>query len=222
MEKPRFMTLPRFYPIVDTDSLMRRDCDPVTAAQAMIEGGAGLLQFRHKGPYSRAAFSQATRIAKLCRDAGTLLIIDDRADVALLLDAGVHVGQDDLAPGDARKLLGPSRIVGLSTHGPAQFAAGLSEPVDYLAIGPIFATTSKGNPDPVVGVDGIRAVARDRRHGPARLPLVAIGGITRANAREVLEAGADSVAVIHDILPDNCTFQALRERTEEWQRLVTK
>jgi len=216
------MTLPRFYPIVDTDSLMRRGCDPVTAARALIEGGAGILQFRHKGAYSRAAFSEATGVARLCRDAGTLLIIDDRADVALLLDAGVHLGQDDLAPRDARKLLGSSRIVGLSTHSPAQFAAGLSEPVDYLAIGPVFATTSKQNPDPVVGVEGLRVLAASLTSGSARLPLVAIGGITRANAREVLEAGADSVAVIHDILPDNCTFQALRERTEEWQRLVTK
>ena len=216
------MTLPRFYPIVDTDSLMRRDCDPVSAAHAMIEGGAGLLQFRYKGPFTRAVLTQAARITQLCRDAGTLLIINDRADIALLLDAGVHVGQEDLPAADARRLMGAGRIVGFSTHGLEQFAAGLSEPVDYLAAGPVFATSSKDDAEAPVGLEGIRALAASRAAGSVHLPLVAIGGITRANAREVLQAGADSVAVIRDILPDNCTFQAIRERVEEWQRLVTK
>lgn len=173
-----------------------------------------MLQFRHKGHYSRAVFEQAVRVADLCRRAGALFVVDDRADIALLLDAGLHVGQDDLSPAAARKLLGPSRLLGLSTHNAVQFAAALAGPADYLAIGPIFATRSKQNPDPVVGLDGLRAL-------PARgRPLVAIGGITRANARDVLAAGADSVAVIHDILPENLHTRTLRQRMEEWQRLI--
>jgi thiamine-phosphate pyrophosphorylase len=140
--------------------------------------------------------------------------VDDRADIAMLLGAGLHVGQEDLPPADARRLIGPGRILGLSTHNAEQFAAAAREPVDYLAIGPIFATRSKANPDPVVGTTGVKALGR------CRVPLVAIGGITRANALEVLEAGADSVAVIHDILPNDCTYEGLRQRIEEWQRLV--
>jgi thiamine-phosphate pyrophosphorylase len=211
------MHLPYFYPILDIDSLARRDFSPVAAAEAILEGGARILQFRHKGHYSRPVFEQAARVAGLCGGAGAVFIIDDRADIALLLDAGLHVGQDDLPPADARKLLGLGRLLGFSTHNAAQFAAGLCEPADYLAIGPIFATRSKANPDPVVGTDGLRALDRsiDR-------PVVAIGGITRENALEVLAAGADSVAVIHDILPDNLDFRALRLRIEEWQQLVRK
>jgi len=212
--------------------------DPVSAAGALLEGGARLLQFRHKTHYTRDVFEKARCIARLCRDAGAALIIDDRADIALLLDAGVHVGQDDLPPADARRIVGPARLLGFSTHNPAQFAAGLSEPVDYVAIGPIFATSSKANPDPVVGLDGLRNLLKpgDRRNvlpfprneETFRLspgfagsrPLVAIGGITRANARAALAAGADSVAVIHDILPETCTFASLRARMEEWLQLV--
>lgn len=154
-------------------------------------------------------------MAALCREAGATLIIDDRADVALLLDAGVHVGQDDLAPADARRLLGAGRMIGFSTHNLAQLAAAAGEPVDYLAFGPVFPTSSKANPDPVVGLDGL-AQAR----AAVRAPLVAIGGVTRANARQVFEAGADAVAVIHDILPEICTFANLRARMEEWRQLA--
>jgi thiamine-phosphate pyrophosphorylase len=211
------MHLPPFYPIVDIDSLARRAFDPVIAAEAMLEGGARILQFRHKGHYSRAVFDQASRIADLCRRACALFVIDDRADIAMLLDAGLHVGQDDLSPADARRLLGPARMLGFSTHNAVQFAAGLCEPADYLAIGPIFATRSKANPDPVLGLDGLRALERSMGR-----PLAAIGGITRENARQVLAAGADSVAVIHDILPDKLDFRTLRLRMEEWQQLVKK
>lgn len=182
----------------------------------MLEGGARILQFRHKGHFSRAVFEQAERVAALCRNAGALFLIDDRADIALLLDAGLHIGQDDLAPRDARRLLGPGRILGFSTHSAAQLAAAAAEPVDYLALGPIFSTRSKQNPDPVVGLAGLAAAKKE-----AGLPLVAIGGITRDNALEVLAAGADSLAVIHDILPETCTFSTVRARMEEWQRLVT-
>ncbi len=208
------MTLPRLYPILDTASLAGRNCPVETAAEAMLTGGARILQFRHKGHYSRTVFEEAERVAALCRRAGALFVIDDRADIALLLDAGLHVGQEDLPPQDARRLLGPGRVLGFSTHNAAQFAAALAEPVDYLAFGPVFPTASKENPDPVVGLETLRELRKDR-------PLVAIGGIRRANALDVLAAGADSVAVINDLLPETCTFQSLRARMEEWQRLVS-
>lgn len=207
------MTLPRLYPILDTASLARRDCAVETAARAMLEGGARILQFRHKGHYSRAVFEEAERVAELSRRAGALFVVDDRADIALLLGAGLHVGQDDLPPQDARRLLGPGRLLGFSTHNAAQFAAALEEPADYLAFGPIFSTASKENPDPAVGCETLRQLRADR-------PLVAIGGIQRAHALAVLAAGADSLAVINDLLPETCTFESLRARMEEWQRLV--
>ena len=211
----RAIELPRVYPILDTETLARRGCAVETAAEAMLEGGARILQFRHKGHYSRALFEQAERVAALAGRAGALFLIDDRADIALLLDAGLHVGQDDLPPRDARRLLGPHRILGFSTHNPKQLAGAVAEPVDYLAFGPVFATRSKQNPHPVVGVRALQEAKKE-----ASLPLVAIGGITRANALEVFAAGADSVALIHDILPETCTFSTVRARMEEWQRLV--
>lgn len=213
------MDVPLVYPILDMDSLTYAAVDPVAAAGALLEAGARILQFRHKGHYTREVFEKARSIAGLCRCAGAAFIIDDRADIALILDAGLHVGQDDLPPADARRLAGPACRLGFSAHNPAQFAAALAEPVDYVAIGPVFATRSKANPGPVVGLEGLRALAHLRASAP-RLPLVAIGGITRASARDVLAAGADSVAVIHDILPENCTFASLRARMEEWLQLV--
>lgn len=212
----RSIELPRVYPILDTETLARRGCPPETAALALLEGGARVLQFRHKGPYSRAVFEQAEIVAAHCRAAGVPLIVDDRADMALLLDAGLHLGQSDLPPRDARRLLGPARILGFSTHNPEQFAAAVAEPVDYLAFGPIFPTRSKQNPDPVVGLGALQEMKKQ-----AGL-LVAIGGINRDNALGVLAAGADSVAVIHDILPETCSFSTLRARMEEWLTLVSK
>jgi thiamine-phosphate pyrophosphorylase len=204
--------IPRLYPILDSASLARKNCGLEAAAAAMLEGGARILQLRHKGHWGRSLFEQAERVARLCAAAGVPLVIDDRADVALLLGAGVHVGQDDLSPSDARRILGPDAILGFSTHNPEQLAAAAGEPVTYLAIGPVYATTSKQNPDPVVGLDILSR--------PRTRPLVAIGGITRENARAVIEAGADSVAVISDLLPDPCTPPAIRSRMEEWQRLL--
>ncbi len=211
------MALPRLYPILDTTVLTLSRSDPVTVSEAILEGGARILQFRHKGSYTREVFHLAERIAGLCRSCGAVFVVDDRADIALMTGGGLHVGQQDLAANDARKLLGEGAFIGLSTHDAAQLKEAAREPVDYVAMGPIFATRSKENPDPVVGLDGLRAAAAG-----LTLPLVAIGGITRANAREVLEAGADSVAVIRDILPDNCSFPAVRQRMEEWQQLVKR
>ncbi len=211
------MNLPAFYPILDTETLSRRGLAPAVAAEAILEGGARMLQVRHKGDYTREAFGVVQRIAELARAAGALLVIDDRADIALLLDAALHVGQDDLPPSDARRLIGPDRVLGFSTHNADQFRAAAAEPADYLAVGPIFSTASKPNPDPVVGVEALR----DLRLLAGR-PLVAIGGITRDNARAVLDAGADSVAVIGDLYPNACTKDSLRERTEQWLALLRK
>ena len=209
------MKLPRLYPILDTESLAARGVAMETAAAAFLEGGAGILQIRHKGHWSRDIFKSAQQVARLCRQAGAPLIVNDRADFAMLLEAGLHVGQDDLAPSDARHLLGPGATIGFSSHNPDQLSAAAGEPVDYVAIGPVFPTASKRNPDPVVGLDEIR-----RCRAPIGKPLVAIGGITLENALDVLRSGADSVAVIAGLLPQAPTARSLRERMEQWQRLL--
>jgi thiamine-phosphate pyrophosphorylase len=209
------MKLPRLYPILDTGTLERKGLAVERAARGMLAGGARILQFRHKGFFSREIFDEAERVARMCREAQALFIVDDRADVAVLLDAGVHLGQEDLPPADARHIAGAKRIIGFSTHNEAQLRAAADEPVDYVALGPIFGTGSKERPDPVVGV---AELARLRKI--TGRPLVAIGGITRENALQVLAAGADSVAVIADVLPGPSTEETIRERMEEWQRLV--
>ena len=204
------------YPILDTASLETRGVALRTAASAFLDGGARILQVRHKGHWSRGLFEEASQVARQCREYGVALVINDRADCALLLEAGLHVGQDDLSPRDARKVMGPDAIIGFSSHNAGQLAAAGGEPVNYVALGPIFGTPSKRNPDPVVGVEEL-----GRIRPLVVQPLVAIGGITLENAVEVLDAGADSVAVIAGLLPDGaCSAQSLRQRMEEWQQLV--
>jgi thiamine-phosphate pyrophosphorylase len=205
------MNLPRIYPILDTETLAARSVSLETAAAAFLEGGAGILQIRHKGHWSRAAFDSAKVVARLCREAGARLVVNDRADFALLLEAGLHVGQDDLPPRDARKLMGTGALIGFSSHDSRQLRAAGGEPVDYVALGPIFATASKRNPDPAVGIEELR-----RCRPSIEKPLVAIGGITLENAAEVLRAGADSVAVIAGLLPSETTVRSLRERMREF------
>lgn len=201
------MILPRVYPILDTS----RPIDLFAAAQALCDGGASLLQIRHKGAWNREIFAVAERITQL----NVTLIINDRADIARMLGAGVHVGQTDLPPAEARAIVGALPL-GYSTHNLTQLQAADGEPIDYVALGPIFGTLSKENPDPVVGVDRLRELRPLARH-----PLVAIGGMTRANAVGVIEAGADSVAVIGDMYPDPLTAVTLRNRMEEWRRLLS-
>jgi thiamine-phosphate pyrophosphorylase len=209
------MKLPRVYPILDVESLAAKSCNSETAAEAWVDAGARILQFRCKGHWARPVFEQAERIAGYCRERRVVFVVNDRADMAKLLGAGLHVGQDDLAPEDARRLLGLETLLGYSTHNPHQFGAAAAEPVDYVAIGPVFRTSSKQNPDPVIGLDGLRKCrARSGR------PLVAIGGVTRETARDVFAAGVDSVAVIGDLLPETCTRANLRRRMEEWQQLA--
>jgi thiamine-phosphate pyrophosphorylase len=202
-----------FYPVLDTEAAARRGIDPVSAAARILEGGARILQLRHKGVFSREVFRQAREIGELCRTAGARFVINDRADIAALLGADLHLGQDDLSPADARRVVGKDLSIGFSTHNESQLRAAAEEPVDYLAIGPIFGTSSKLNPDPVVGLDELR-----RLRAFTDRPLVGIGGITRANAHAVLEAGADSVAVINDLFPDDGNIRA---RVEEWLSVVS-
>lgn len=209
------MRLPRVYPILDTESLARRGITLEAAAAAFLEGGAGILQIRHKQHWSRGLFESARQVARLCREAGAPLIVNDRADFAMLLQAGLHLGQDDLAPRDARMLMGGGATIGFSSHNVHQLCAAGGEPVDYVALGPIFRTGSKSNPDPVIGVEEVR-----RCRPLLDQPLVAIGGITQENAVQVLNAGADSVAVIAGLLPDAPSAQSLRQRMEQWQQLV--
>jgi thiamine-phosphate pyrophosphorylase len=208
------MTLPRIYPILDSDTLARRGLSLTTAAAALLEAGTGILQIRHKAHWSRDFFTQARDTARLCREAGADLIVNDRADFALLLNAGLHLGQDDLPPRDARRLTGSEALIGFSSHNPAQLAAAGGEPVDYVALGPIFPTASKLNPDPTVGLDQLRNC-----RALIEKPLVAIGGITLETAPDVFGAGADSIALISALFPDSPSPRALRERMEQWLRL---
>jgi thiamine-phosphate pyrophosphorylase len=202
-----------FYPLLDTGLLARRGLAVTDAAEAILQAGARIVQFRHKGFFSRDVFEDAQQIAGLCRAANAVFVINDRVDIAMLLGAGVHLGQDDLAPKDARGI----PLIGFSTHNERQLRAGDCEPVDYLAIGPIFPTGSKQNPDPALGIDQLRSL-----RALTRKPLVAIGGITRETALAVLEAGADSVAVIGDLFPDPCTKASVVARAKEWLAICSR
>src|SRR5208283_5346171 len=212
--------LERVYPIIDTATLAGCGLDVGEFAEALLDGGARLLQFRHKGTYSAERFEQLHHVAAMCRDAGAQLIVNDRADLAVLVDAGLHVGQGDLKPSQARHVIGAA-LLGLSTSGIEQMRAAAAEPVDYVALGPIFATSSKADADAAVGLEVLKAC----RELTSR-PLVAIGGITLHNAELVLEAGADSVAVIGGLLPDAFAAGAVRledvrARMQEWIRLLS-
>ncbi len=202
------ISIPAFYPIIDTAVAERHGIKSLHAARELLQSGIGILQIRHKGVWSREMLETVERLYEMCHEAGVLLVVNDRADIARVTGAALHLGQDDLPPSAARKILGPGAIIGFSTHNEGQLRAASSAPVDYLAIGPIFGTATKENPDPVVGLDELR-----RLRPLTNLPLVAIGGITRATARAVLDTGADSVAVIGDLFPENGTLSA---RATEW------
>ena len=191
------LELPAFYPILDTAVLGRAGLDLLQAGRSLLEAGARILQLRHKGHFSRELFEVAGEMAAACREAGALFVVNDRADMAALLGCALHLGQEDLRPLEARTILPRPAVIGFSTHNEAQIRAAAEEPVDYLAFGPIFATGSKENPDPVTGLAGLRRI-----RGLTRRPLVAIGGVTLENAGQVLAAGADSVAVISGFLPE--------------------
>jgi thiamine-phosphate pyrophosphorylase len=205
----------KLYPILDVATLHTRGCPVLPAAEALLDAGAQILQYRHKDFWSRRIFDEAQQVSDLCRTRGATFIVNDRADYAKLLGAGLHLGQDDLTPQAARKILGDETLIGYSTHNREQLTAAASEPADYLALGPIFGTSSKRNPDPTVGVGNLK----DWRTMTS-LPLIAIGGITRQNAREVWSAGADMVAIIGDLYPEMCDPQSIGERFKEWLLLT--
>jgi thiamine-phosphate pyrophosphorylase len=213
------MKLPILYPILDADTLSTA-CEPGNLLQflcshalALAEAGCTILQYRAKRLNAREQLTHARELRRLLP--AVTLIMNDRADLCLASGFdGVHLGQEDLSPEAARRVVGAERIVGLSTHNAAQMAEALTKPVNYLAIGPVFATGSKQNPDPVVGLDGVSQARRMRDDAGLPLPLVAIGGITRANAGAVLKAGADSVAVIGDI------FRSPLKSAREFFRLM--
>ena len=225
--------LPRFYPIVDASLVALIGISDF--AQKLVAGGCTLIQYRNKSGNARVILEQARELQRLLpqsqnphfsQNRGEMghpiadgsvrtknsvrLIMNDRADLCLAADFdGVHVGQDDLSPESVRKIIGPNRLLGVSTHNPEQLREADLTSADYLAIGPVFATSSKENPDPVVGLEGVR-----RARALTRKALIAIGGITRANAASVIEAGADSVAVISDLLRDP------RKSAEEFFRIL--
>jgi thiamine-phosphate pyrophosphorylase len=200
--------LPRLYAIVEA-SAHESNQDRVAFADALVAGGCTLLQYRNKSGNARLMLEQARELKEHLADS-VRLIMNDRADLCLGADFdGVHVGQEDLSPESVRRIIGPERWLGVSTHNPEQLREADITPADYLAIGPVFATSSKDKPDPVIGLEGVR-----RTRLLTRKPLVAIGGITRANAASVIEAGADSVAVISDLLREP------RKSAEEFFRIL--
>jgi len=225
--------LPRLYPILDA-ACFSDEKALFAAAESLASAGCTLIQYRNKSGNARVMLEQARelklrlasigdqsphpigaqyapiRVGHPHPDNPIRLIMNDRADLALVADFdGVHVGQDDLLPESVRSMIGTERWLGVSTHNPEQLREADLTSADYLAIGPVFSTSSKDKPDPVVGLEGVR-----RARQLTQKALVAIGGITRANAASVIEAGADSVAVISDLLREP------RKSAEEFFRIL--
>jgi thiamine-phosphate pyrophosphorylase len=187
------LVLSRLYVILDAALLTVSETE---CAEKLAAGGVRLLQYRNKRASAREVFESSKRLSALLIPQGVTLVVNDRADVALAAEAsGVHVGQEDLGVEAARSVLGARKLLGVSTHNLEQFKEAAATSTDYIAVGPVFSTSTKANPDPVVGIEMIRQV-----RSLTDKPIVAIGGITLERAAEVIRAGADSVAVISDIL----------------------
>jgi thiamine-phosphate pyrophosphorylase len=192
------LELPRLYPILDAEALARAGVPLFAAAHALYDAGARWVQYRDKQATDAEVVERMRALRAVFPAGDAVLLLNDRVHLCDASAAdGVHIGQDDEAPNEARRTLRRGQLLGISTHNVEQLRAALKTgAADYLAIGPVFATASKENPDPVVGIEGVKAA-----RALTRLPLVAIGGITRENGREVIEAGADAVAVISGLLP---------------------
>ena len=189
--------LPWVYPILDAGALRRSGISIDTFGHALRGAGINFLQYRDKDSNDDLVIQQTHRLREIFPSSDSVLILNDRAHLLKATEFdGLHIGQEDLAADEAREEIGQSRILGLSTHNAAQLTAAAAMPVDYIAIGPIFGTQSKENPDPVVGLAGV-AEAR----ALTQKPLVAIGGITLENAQSVIDAGADSIALISALMP---------------------
>jgi thiamine-phosphate pyrophosphorylase len=188
--------LPPLYPILDIDLCRERRLEPLAVLDGFLTGGARLVQLRDKSPSTSARLALADRAVARARAAGARLIVNDRPDIARLSNAdGVHVGQDDLSVEEARLIVGPDAVVGLSTHDEAQIAAALETSATYIAVGPVYGTSTKDTGYSARGLELVRIAVRSRRK-----PVVAIGGITLERAPEAMRAGAVSVAVISDLL----------------------
>jgi thiamine-phosphate pyrophosphorylase len=199
-------SLPRLYAILDVDLTRTRGLEPVELLDVWLDAGIRLIQLRAKSWAGGPLLELTEKALAKARPVDARIIVNDRADIARLADAdGVHVGQDDLSAGDVRRIVGSERVVGLSTHSPAQVIAACGEPVDYIAIGPVFESATRMAVATPVGEDGI---AHAVRLAGARLPVVAIGGITVDNAPKAIAAGAVAVAAIAGLLDSNPAARA--------------
>jgi thiamine-phosphate pyrophosphorylase len=197
------LQLPHLYPILDAELLAARSLSLAAVASELRAAGVTLLQYRDKNGSPQEILRACAVLRKAFTSNDCRLILNDRADLAVLAGFdGVHVGQDDLSPEDARRIVGPDRIVGVSTHTYEQVRLANQSCADYIAIGPIFVTRTKRNPDPVIGLEGVR-----HARALAGKPLVAIGGLTRHNARSVTDAGATSIAIISALFADGQTIE---------------
>lgn len=204
--------LPKIYPITDTHISNLSHAEQV---KRLVDGGAEIIQLREKWTSPKDFYEQAKEALEIARKSNVKIIINDRIDIALTLKAdGVHLGQDDILPEHARKILGEKVIIGFSTHNLQQVVEAVKFPIDYVAIGPVFATKTKENPDNIIGIKSIKNV----REAIGDFPLVAIGGINLENFQEVLETGANSVAIISDLVSDADEItQKLREFHHQMQ-----
>jgi thiamine-phosphate pyrophosphorylase len=201
------LVLPRLYVILDSAlrNIPVQDC-----AQELADAGVRLLQYRSKTEPALSLFHTSRKLASLLIPLGVSFFVNDRPDIAIVSEAsGVHVGQDDLGVEATRGLVGNEKLIGVSTHNLEQFQVAAATSADYIAVGPVFATSSKANPDPVIGTEFVRAV-RDLTDKP----IVAIGGITLENVASVIHAGADCVAVISDVLRARDRAQRVRQYLE--------
>ena len=203
--------LPRIYPITDSHLSGLTHAEQV---RQLIAGGAEIVQIREKKASSASFYDSVVLALKASKDKGVHIVVNDRVDIAIAAGAdGVHLGQDDLSPELARNLLGARKIIGYSTHSVEQAQAAIELPVDYIAIGPIFPTSTKENPDQVVGLKGIQEV----RKAIGEFPLVAIGGIDMSNVISVFEAGATTAAIVSGLLSDP---DLISERTSQILRMI--
>jgi thiamine-phosphate diphosphorylase len=198
------ISLPSLYAIADSSF-----GNPVALARDLFDGGATMVQIRNKTGSARELLNQVLEILEFA-PSGSRVLVNDRVDVALVSGAaGVHIGQMDLPPHMSRQMLPPSQIIGFSTHNLQQALKAALAPVDYIAVGPVFPTSTKSDPDPVIGLDGLREIC-----SRVELPVVAIGGITLENAQDVFHCGVSSVAVVSDLLKS----KDVARRTQEWLR----
>ena len=202
----------RLHAIVDVHVAARTGLDPADLARAFLDGGGRVLQLRAKEWPSGRCLELADRLVALAADYSALVIVNDRVDIARMSNAGgVHVGQEDLLPSVARTQLGPDAVVGFSTHSIPQVEAALLEPVSYVAVGPVFGTSTKDTGYGAVGLDLVRGASRMA----GAMPIIAIGGVTLDNARSAIDAGAAAVAVISDLLAGDP-----RERVKAFLRVL--